>query len=88
MPFMPPISLSRVLGADGLGDVFLAVGLVEIASFNKGEIASCNYSLEIDYLFYDLVVRLDGNVVSATGNITMDRNHTLSASAVGFWKKK
>ena len=57
-------------------------------TFNKGEIASYNYSLEIDYLFYDLVVKLDGNVVSATGNITMDRNHTLSASAVGFWKKK
>ena len=56
-------------------------------SYQKGAIASYNYSLEIDYLFYDLMVKIDGVVFPVLGNITMDRNHTLSASAVGWFKK-
>ena len=56
-------------------------------SYQKDAVASYNYSLEFDYLFYDLVVKIDGQEVSFQGNLTMDRNHTLSAAAVGWFKK-
>lgn len=56
-------------------------------TYERGAIASYTYSLEIDYLFYDLIVKLDGVEIPISGNITMDRNHTLNASAVGFWKR-
>jgi hypothetical protein len=57
-------------------------------TYKKGAIASYNYSLEIDYLFYDLVVKIDGEEVPFLGNLTMNGDHTLSAAAVGFWIKK
>lgn len=45
----------------------------------KGSSVSYNYNLKSGYA--NLVVRLDGNVVSSSGTITMDKNHTINASS-------
>jgi len=57
-------------------------------TYVKGAIASYDYGLDFDYLFYDLVVKIDGAAASAKGNITMDKNHTLNASVLGWATKK
>jgi tetratricopeptide (TPR) repeat protein len=57
-----------------------------IYTYKEGQIVSYDYSLEIDYIIYDLIVKLDGEVVSSSGNIVMERDHTLSAAAQGWWK--
>jgi hypothetical protein len=48
-------------------------------TYDEGSIVNYNYSLQSGYS--NLVVRLDGTEVSAIGTITMDRNHTLEATA-------
>jgi hypothetical protein len=48
-------------------------------TYNEGVAVNYNYTLQDGYK--DLEVTLDGNPVSASGTITMDRNHTLSVSA-------
>lgn len=48
-------------------------------TYNQGAVVNYNYSLQSGYK--DLEVRLDGNIVSSSGSITMDRNHTLTAAA-------
>ncbi|UCH93906.1 MAG: hypothetical protein JSV88_27070 [Candidatus Aminicenantes bacterium] len=48
-------------------------------TYNEGTTVNYNYSLQSGYK--DLEVRVDGNVVSSSGTITMDRDHTLSATA-------
>ncbi|MCP4147344.1 MAG: hypothetical protein GY757_06295 [bacterium] len=45
----------------------------------KDEVVSYNFSLAEGYR--DLVVKLDGNTVSEHGVISMNRDHTLEASA-------
>jgi hypothetical protein len=48
-------------------------------SYKQGDIVFYNYSLDRGYK--DLVVRIDGNQAAASGTITMNKDHTLSASA-------
>ncbi len=48
--------------------------------YNEGTTVNYNYSLQGGYK--DLAVTLDGNVVTSSGTITMNRDHTLSAAAV------
>jgi len=48
--------------------------------YNEGTIVNYNYSLQGGYK--DLVVTLDGNAAAASGTVTMNRDHTLSAAAV------
>ncbi len=48
-------------------------------SYSKGQSVSYNYSLISGYK--NLIVTLDGQQVSASGTIIMDRNHTLNVSA-------
>jgi hypothetical protein len=48
-------------------------------TYNQGTAVNYNYSLQSGYK--DLQVRLDGNAVSSSGTITMDRDHTLTATA-------
>ena len=50
------------------------------SEYKKGRTVSYSYSLQSGYT--NLVVRLDGTEVSASGTITMDRNHTLTATAL------
>ncbi len=57
-------------------------------TYNDGQIVEYNYSLSIDYLFYDLVVKLDGEPVPASGSFVMDQNHSLYATAQGWWLKR
>jgi len=69
------------------GNGVLGVPETGTYTYDEGQVINYEYSLEIDYLFYDLAVKLDGETAKASGNITMDKDHTLSASARGFWKK-
>jgi len=48
-------------------------------SYSEGQSVSYSYSLISGYM--NLVVTLDDQQVEASGTITMDRNHTLNASA-------
>jgi hypothetical protein len=48
-------------------------------TYNEGETVNYNYTLQDGYK--DLVVKLDGNTVGASGTITMSKNRTLNASA-------
>lgn len=48
-------------------------------SYSQGESVSYEYKLITGY--FDLTVTLDGEKVSATSSINMDRNHTLNASS-------
>jgi hypothetical protein len=48
-------------------------------SYAKGSSVSYSYTLETWY--YNLVVKLDGVAVAASGSVTMNANHTLAASA-------
>ncbi len=50
------------------------------AKHKKGSVVNYNYSATNGYT--DLVVTLDGAVVAASGTVKMDKNHTLSATAV------
>jgi hypothetical protein len=49
-------------------------------TYNEGAAVNYNYSMQNGYK--DLVVTLDGNVVTSSGTITMNSDHTLSAAAV------
>jgi PEGA domain len=51
-------------------------------TYNEGSTVSYNYSLQDGYS--SLVVTLDGNEVSTSGSITMDRNHQLIASTTAL----
>ena len=57
-------------------------------TYNEGQIVEYNYSLSIDYLFFDLIIKLDSEPVSASGTIVMDRNHTLNATAQDWFRKE
>ena len=48
--------------------------------YEKGSMVSYNYSLASGYS--DLAVTLDGTQVAASGTVTMDTDHSLSATAV------
>jgi hypothetical protein len=48
-------------------------------SYTQDSIVSYNYSLQSGYK--DLVVKLDGATVAASGSVTMNADHTLSVSA-------
>jgi hypothetical protein len=48
-------------------------------TYNEGTVVNYNYSLQSGYK--DLEVRLDGAIVSASGSITMNGDHTLTANA-------
>jgi len=48
-------------------------------SYSKGEVVNYSYSLNSGYT--NLVVKLDGQQVNASGTITMNSNHTLNATA-------
>jgi len=51
-------------------------------NYNKGEQVSYNYTLQNNYV--NLAVMLDGNPVDPSGTVTMDKDHTLNASAKKF----
>lgn len=57
-------------------------------TYNEGQVIEYNYSLDLDYIFYDLIVKLDGEKVEASGSFVMDRDHNLYAAAQGWFKKK
>ena len=48
-------------------------------TYNEGETVNYSYSLKSGYS--NLVVKLDGNTAAASGTITMDSDHTLTATA-------
>ena len=49
-------------------------------SYNKGDSIPYTYSL-LSNNYDNLQVKLDGNVVAASGNVIMNGNHTISVSA-------
>lgn len=50
-----------------------------VVNYNSGETISYSYSLQNGY--NDLIVKLDGAVVAASGTVMMNANHTLAVSA-------
>jgi formylglycine-generating enzyme required for sulfatase activity len=49
------------------------------STYSKGQVVAYNYSAQAGY--GGLQVRLDNNLVAASGTVTMDADHTLSVSA-------
>ncbi|MBN2346341.1 MAG: PEGA domain-containing protein [Candidatus Aminicenantes bacterium] len=48
--------------------------------YKKGTVVSYNYSLQSGYV--NLAVKLDGVAVASSGTVTMDKDHTLTVTAV------
>lgn len=66
------LSVTKGSGVDGTPDT-------GDTTYDEGAVVNYNYTLQNGYR--NLVVTLDGSTVSASGTITMDADHTLSASA-------
>lgn len=57
------------------------IGMPDTGTYNYQDGETVNYSYTLQSGYDNLVVTIDGNQVSASGTITMDRNHTLSATS-------
>jgi len=70
------LTVSRGTGVDGTP----VTGGVQ---YTENQVVPYNYSLKDGYM--NLVVTIDGNTASASGSITMDKDHTLTATAQKKW---
>jgi hypothetical protein len=61
------------------GDGVVGAPASGATEYSEGSTVTYSYSLQSGYT--NLVVRLDGNTVAANGNITMNKDHTLAATA-------
>jgi len=70
------LTVTRNVGVDG-------TPVTNVYSHSQGSIVEYSYAAQAGY--QNLIVTLDGNPVAASGNISMNGNHTLVASATKTW---